>query len=164
MHHRIPKGDNSVKSILLAVVATLMMLVSPFPARASLGGDITSVQADQTRLQGTLQSTKNASYTIEEVKAPTGLLVREYLSTSGQVFAVTWQGPTRPNLQQVLGTYFQTFKQSIQAQKASRIRRAPLVINQPGLVVQMGGHMRWLVGRAYVPSMVPPTVQMEEIR
>ncbi|MFZ0639982.1 MAG: DUF2844 domain-containing protein [Candidatus Acidiferrales bacterium] len=153
-----------MKSILLAVVATLMMLVSPFPARASLGGDITSVQADQTRLQGTLQSTKNASYTIEEVKAPTGLLVREYLSTSGQVFAVTWQGPTRPNLQQVLGTYFTAYTQAAQAQTGRRVVRGPVVLKQGGLVVEMGGHMRWVVGRAYVSSMVPPTVQMEEIR
>ena len=153
-----------MKSTLLLAVATLMTLAIPLPARASLGGDIKSVQADQALMKGTLQSTKTASYTIEEVKAPTGLLVREYLSAGGQVFAITWQGSTRPNLQQILGTHFQAFEQAIQAQKAGRIRRAPLAINEPGLVVEMGGHMRWLVGRAYVPTMIPPEVQMEEIR
>jgi hypothetical protein len=153
-----------VKSTLLLAVATLTMLTIPLPAKASLGGDITSVQADQARLQGTLQSTKNSSYTIEEMKAPSGLLVREYLSTSGQVFAVTWQGPTRPNLQQILGTYFQTYTQAAQMQKGRRVVRGPVVLKQGGLVVEMGGHMRWVVGRAYVSSMVPPTVQMEEIR
>ncbi len=153
-----------MKSILLSAVATLVMLAIPLPASASLGGDITSVQADQARLQGTLQSTKNASYTIEEVKAATGLLVREYLSANGQVFAVSWHGPTRPNLRQILGTYFQTYTQAVQAQKGRRIVRGPVVLKQGGLVVEMGGHMGWIIGRAYVSSMVPSTVQMEEIR
>ena len=153
-----------MKLILLTALATLMMLAIPRPANASLGGDITSVQADNTRLQGTLRSTKNSNYTIEEVKAPTGLLVREYLSTSGQVFAITWQGPTRPNLQQVLGTYFKTYTQAAQTQTGRRVVRGPVVLRQGGLVVEMGGHMRWIAGRAYVSSMIPPTVQMEEIR
>jgi hypothetical protein len=153
-----------VKSTLLLVVATLMTLTIPLPAKASLGGDITSVRADQALMKGTLQSTKTTSYTIEEVKAPTGLLVREYLSASGQVFAITWQGSTRPNLQQILGTYFQTYTQAAQAQKGRRVVRGPVLLKQGGLVVQMGGHMRWVVGRAYISGMVPPTVQMEEIR
>ncbi|MGB6485219.1 MAG: DUF2844 domain-containing protein [Candidatus Acidiferrales bacterium] len=153
-----------MKLILLTVAAALMILAIPFPAKASLGGDITSVRADKARLQGTLQATKNGVYTVEEVKAPTGLLLREYVSSNGQVFAVTWQGPTRPDLQQVLGTYFTTFTQAVQAARGHRIGRGPLVIKRPGLVVEMAGHMRWLVGRVYVPSMVPPEVQMEEIR
>lgn len=130
-----------MKSTLLLAVATLMTLAIPLPARASLGGDITSVQADQALMKGTLQSTKTASYTIEEVKAPTGLLVREYLSAGGQVFAITWQGSTRPNLQQILGTYFQTYTQAAQAQKGRRVARGPVVLKQGGLVVEMGGHM-----------------------
>ncbi|MGB7229865.1 MAG: DUF2844 domain-containing protein, partial [Candidatus Acidiferrales bacterium] len=80
------------------------------------------------------------------------------------VFAITWQGSTRPNLQQILGTYFQTYTQAAQAQKGRRVARGPVVLKQGGLVVEMGGHMRWIMGRAYVSSMVPPTVQMEEIR
>lgn len=141
------------------------MLAVPLTARASLGGNFTSVQADQAHLHGTLQSTANSTYTIHELKAPTGLVVREYLSTStGEVFAVTWQGSTKPDMQQVLGSYFQTFKDALQSQKTSRLHRAPIIVNRPGLVVQMGGHMGFIVGRAYVPNMVPGNVQLEEIR
>jgi hypothetical protein len=158
-------GDKAVKLIQTTALAALFMLAVPLTASASLGGNFGSVQADQARLHGTLQSTANSTYTIHELKAPTGLVVREYVSTStGEVFAVTWQGPTKPDLQQVLGSYFQTFKSALQSQKTSRLHRAPIMINQSGLVVQMGGHMRFVVGRAYVPSMVPGNVQMEEIR
>lgn len=154
-----------MKLIRSTALATLLMFAVPLTARASLGGKFASVQADQAHLHGTLQTTTNSTYAIHELKAPTGLVVREYISTStGEVFAVTWQGQTKPDLQQVLGSYFQTFKDALQSQKKSRLHRAPIFINQPGLVVQMGGHMGFIVGRAYIPSMVPGNVQLEEIR
>ena len=154
-----------MKSILLTAVAMFAILAIPFPAKASLGGTLASVQADQTHLRGTLRSINNGTYTVQEVKAPTGIVVREYVSTSsGTVFAITWQGPARPDLRQLLGTYSQTLKQAMQAHQGHRVGLNSLVVKQPGLVVEMGGHMRWLVGRAYVPGMMPPDVQLEEIR
>lgn len=153
-----------MKPTLLTVAAALLMLAAPLSAQASLGGDVMSVRADQARLQATLNTTAGSGYTVEEVKAPTGVVIREYLSSAGKVFAVAWQGPTRPDLQQLLGTYFEVYKQALQTQKPTHLHRAPISINQPGLVLEMGGHMRFLVGRAYIPSLVPANVAMEEIR
>lgn len=153
-----------MKRILFASVVILATLAIPLSAQASLGGDAASVHADQMHFQSVLRSTANSAYTVQELKAPTGVMVREYVSTAGKVFAVSWQGPVRPDLQQLLGSYFQTFIQAVHAQKPSRMKRAPLVINQPGFVFAMGGHMRWIVGRAYDPTLVPANVQMEAIR
>jgi hypothetical protein len=154
-----------VKPILLAVAGALLISALPLPAKASLGSTVASVQTDRARMRSTLSATRNDRYTVDELKTPAGVTVREYVSPGGQVFAITWQGTTRPDLQQLLGTYSETFKEAVQAkQKTSRILRGPLMIKEPGLVVQMAGHMRWLVGRAYVPGMVPSNVQVEEIR
>lgn len=153
-----------MKVTLLIITAALLTLTLPVSARASLGGDVTSVRTDQAKLQATVHVNTAGAYSVQEVKAPTGLVVREYVSSAGKVFAVAWQGPTRPDLQQLLGSYFQVFKQALQAQKPRRLRRAPIFINQSGLIVEMGGHMRFLVGRAYVSSLVPANVRMEEIR
>ena len=154
-----------MKPILLTIAAALLIAVVPFPAEASLGGTVASVQADQKMLHGTLQATtKNGAYSVQELKSASGVIVREYISTAGQVFAVSWQGPTRPDMQQLLGSYFQTFRSAIQAKRSGPIIRGSVIVKQAGLVVEMGGHMRWLVGRAYVPGMVPANVQMEEIR
>lgn len=153
-----------MKPTLLTIAAALLTLAVPFSTQASLGGDLTSVHADQAKWQATLHSTASGAYTVEEVKAPTGVVVREYVSSAGKVFAVAWQGPIRPDLEQLLGSYFQAFQQAVQTQKPTRLRRAPLLINQSGLVLEMGGHMRFLVGRAYVPGLVPANVRMEEIR
>jgi hypothetical protein len=153
-----------MKTILLIAAATLLALAIPLPAEASLGGDITTVHADQARLQGTLAAAKNSAYTIETITLPTGVSVHEYISTTGQVFAVSWKGRTRPSLQQLLGSYFPTFKQALQAQQKTTRTRGPLVVKQAGLVVEIAGHMGALVGRAYVPGMVPSNIQLEEIR
>jgi hypothetical protein len=138
------------------------MLLVPFPASASLGGDVTSVQTDQAKMQGSLRTSSNNSYTIHEIQASTGVAVKEYVSPAGKVFAVTWQGPFHPDLRQLLGTYFDQFAQAEQAQRAQR--HGPVLIQQAGLVVQISGHMRSFWGKAYVPQMLPAGVHAEDIR
>jgi len=140
------------------------MLAFPFAMSASLGGDATSVQADQARMQGSLQKTSANSYEVHEIQASTGVAVREYVSPAGKVFAVTWQGPFHPDLRQVLGAYFEQYAQGTQAQRANRRGRGPLLLQQPGLVVQISGHMRAFMGKAYVPQMIPAGVHVEDIR
>jgi hypothetical protein len=141
-----------------------VMLAFPFAMSASLGGDATSVQADQVKMQGSLRTTSASSYNVHEIQASTGVSVKEFVSSTGKVFAVTWQGPFHPDLRQVLGTYFEEYAQAVQTQRASHRGRGPLLIQQPGLVVQISGHMRAFVGKAYVPQMMPAGVHVEDIR
>jgi hypothetical protein len=142
----------------------LVMFVLPFPLLASLGGDVTSVQSDQAKLQGSLRTTSSDLYTMHEIQAPTGVAVNEYVSSTGKVFAVTWKGPIHPDLRQVLGAYFDQYSQAVQAQRTTRRGRGPLLIQQTGLVIQISGHMRSFLGRAYVPQMMPAGVHAEDIR
>lgn len=146
----------------MAVVLVLSMC--SFPAAAALGGNVESVQEDQAHLKGSLHVTQAQMYAVHEIKTETGTIVREYVSPTGQVFGVAWQGPFIPEMQQLLGTYFQQYSEAARAQKAHSVGRRPLNIQQPGLVVQGGGHMRSYFGRAYVPEMLPQGVKAEEIR
>jgi hypothetical protein len=146
-----------------AVLAAVLMMA--LPAFAGLGEDVNSVQADQAHMQGTLRTTQAQAYTVQEIQAPTGVVVREYVSpTTGKVFAVAWQGPWPPDMRQLMSNYFAQYQQAAQTQAAARAGRHPLVIQQPGLVVQAGGHMRSFAGRAYVPEMLPQGVSAEAIR
>jgi hypothetical protein len=90
-------------------------------------------------------------------------VVREYASASGKVFAVAWRGPFLPDMKQLLGSYFEEFQKAAQAQNR-RGGHGPLIIQQPGLVVELGGHMRSFAGRAYLPDEMPRDVQNGEIR
>jgi hypothetical protein len=140
------------------------LLLVPLPALASLGGDVTSVQSDQAKMQGSLRTSSNNSYTVHEIQAPTGVAVKEYASPSGKVFAVTWQGPFHPDLRQLLGAYFDQFTQAELAQRTQRRGHGPVLIQQAGLVVQISGHMKSFSGKAYVPQMLPAGIHAEDIR
>jgi len=130
-------------------------------AYASLGDDVRTVQSDQAHMKASLKTTERAGYVVHELQSQSGVRVREYVSPAGRVFAVAWQGPFMPDLRNLLGTYFEQFSQ---AAKSKQTRGGPLIIHEPGLVVESGGHMRSFFGRAYVPQMVPENVRAESIR
>ena len=143
-----------------------LLLILPLPAMAALGDNAASVLADQARMKGTLRSVDAHTYVMHEITAPTGAVVREYVSPAGAVFGVAWDGPFPPNLQQLLGPYYQQAQQAQQAAASAqqqRGRRAPVVIETPGLVMYQTGHVRSFHGQAYIPQLVPQGVQASEI-
>jgi Protein of unknown function (DUF2844) len=148
----------------LSAGVVVLMLLLPFQAWAVLGGDTSSVHSDVARMKGTLRVHQDESYIVHEIKADTGTVVREYVSPTGTVFAVSWAGAFVPDMQQLLGAYFQQYSAAVKARKASYVGRRPINIHEPGLVVQAGGLMRAYSGRVYIPGLVPEGVKAEDIR
>jgi hypothetical protein len=143
----------------------LVLAAFPLPAFAALGGDVASVRTDQARMRSALlRITGAGTYTVHEIQTPYGTLVREYVSTTGTVFAVAWQGPWQPDLRQVLGTYFDHYVQSARAARSHRSVRAPLQIQEAELVVHASGHPRAFVGSAYDPRLLPQGFDAQAIR
>ena len=140
------------------------MMSLPLPSFASLGGDTTSVRADQQKMQGTLRTSSGDAYTLHEIQTANGVAVKEYVSAAGKVFAVSWQGPVHPDLRQLLGPYFDEYIQGIQEQREQRRGHGPLLIQHAGLMVQVSGHVRGFVGMAYVPQQMPAGVRAEDVR
>jgi hypothetical protein len=148
------------------VLAMALVIVAlPVSALAALGGNAASVDADRVRMQGALlRIVRVDTYTLHEVQSSSGTTIREYVSSSGTVFAVAWQGPWLPNLRQILGPYFDQYQLAVQMAQGGRRARGVLTISQPDLVVQMSGHPRAFAGRAYVPRLTPLGVQADVIR
>jgi hypothetical protein len=142
----------------------LLLLALPIPALASLGGDVASVHQDRAQMKGSLKTTQAEAYTVHEIDASAGSVVKEYVSPAGKVFAITWRGQFIPDMRQILGTYFDQYAQAAKAQRESNVGRRPLNIQQPGLVFQNGGHMRSYFGRAYAPDMVPQGVNVDALK
>jgi uncharacterized protein DUF2844 len=143
---------------------SMVMLLLPSPTFAALGGDVSTVQADQVHMQGTRRVQTGEAYSLHEIHAATGTVVREYVSPEGKVFAVAWQGPWFPDMRQLLGSYFEEYARAAQSQSSTRIGRRPLHIELPDLNVQIVGHPRAFAGRAYVPAMLPQGFRAEDIR
>ena len=144
----------------IAVGAALLAGAVTLPAFATLGADAASVDSDVAKMKGQARATAAAGYTVKEITLPSGTRVREYVSAEGKVFAVTWSGMSKPNLQQTLGTYFQTYKAAAAAPHAGHNH---LNIHQPDLVLSSGGHMRAWKGKAYVPALLPPNFSVDDI-
>lgn len=139
------------------------MLLWSLSSSASLGGDIASVQADATRMQARVETIQHMAYTLHEMQSATGTTVREYVSSSGTVFAVAWKGTFPPNLKQLLGSQFEQYQQAMKT-PTGRAGHGPMTIRLSNLVVQLSGHMGDYSGRAYIPGKVPAGTSLELIR
>ena len=159
------KAFVSSLSVALALGAVLLAGQAMAPARAALGDTATSVQADRVSVKGQLRARSGAGYTVQEITAATGTVIREYVSPAGVVFAVKWSGPAMPNLQQMLGTYFAQYQSAVQTQRASTQRGGHhhVEVRAPSLIVHSSGHMRQYSGIAYVPSLVPPNLSISDL-
>ena len=148
---------------ILITGISLLALLFPFRANAALGGDVTSIESDRARMGGKLQVRPANAYTVHEITGENSAVLREYISPAGVVFGVGWQGQFVPDMQQLLGAYFEQYSLAAKEQKASYVGRRPLNIQLPGLVVQMNGHMRGFSGRAYIPEQVPQGAKVEDL-
>jgi len=147
----------------LSVIALLVM-VFPLSSFAALGGDASSVEADRAKMQASLQTRETDSFTVHEIHSPSGTIVREYVSRSGQVFGVSWMGPFMPDMRQLLGTYFQQYVAEAKTAAGTSRGRKPFHIAQPNLVLQNSGHMRFYSGKAYDPALLPQGVTANDVR
>lgn len=150
-----------MKALITGVALLLIFL--PLHAKAALGGDVTSMNADRAHMKGSLDVRQSGLFTVHEIKAANRTMVREYISPAGVVFAVGWQSQFIPDMQQLLGAYFEQYSQGVKQLKASYVGRRPLDLQLSGLVVQMSGHMRAYSGRAYIPEQVPQGVKVEDL-
>lgn len=150
------------RALLRGILFISSLLISSI-ANAVLGQDISSVQSDKVHMKAAaVRILPRRSYSVHELRTPTGTAVRQFVSPAGQVFGVAWQGPSTPDLRQLLGEYFDQYMQA--AQTTPRRSRGVAHIETGDLVVESGGHMRFKVGRAYLRSKLPDGAGVNEIR
>jgi len=144
----------------VSAIALIALAAAP-PVQASLGDNESTVETDRLSMGATRRTQVSPVFTTHELQVPSGTTVREYVSPTGTVFGVAWQGPSIPDLRQLIGSHFDEY---VAAMEARRTRRSPVLVQLPGLVVQSSGHMRAFSGRAYLPAALPPGVTPEEIQ
>jgi Protein of unknown function (DUF2844) len=153
-------GPMNIRSCMESLA--LIALGTPLLAFAALGGPVDSIQSDQVRMKAARRdAVPTGKYTVHELRTPAGTVIREYADLKGQVFAVAWDGPSKPDMNQLLGEYFSQYNEGMPAGHASRRH---LSIRNPGLVIQSSGHMRAFSGKAYLPQNLPEGVSVEELQ
>jgi len=147
---------NMVLRLLLCFGMTL-----PPASWASLGGTLDSVDADSTQMHATRHLASHGGYVVHELTLASGTVVREFTTPSNTVFGVAWQGPFKPDLQQLLGAHFARLNA---AGKVHHGDHRSLRIHASDLVIESSGRMRAFAGRAYLPALVPAGVSLSDIR
>jgi len=111
-------------------------------------------------MQAELRVRRAASYDIHELATAIGTTVREFVGQNGKVFAVSWSGGWRPNLQDIMGTHYDRF---IAATRGKRRPGGPARIELPGMVVFMGTYLRTSFGHVYLTDQLPAGFSPKEI-
>ena len=143
-----------------ALASLALALVAAEPARAVLGQSAASIEADRVQVRATVRQVSHAAFTVHELATGPSGIVREYVSPAGQVFAVTWHGPTMPNLQQIMGAHFNT----LAAAPRRAGSRSHLAVQSNNLVFESSGHVRAFHGRAYLADAIPAGVTLNDIQ
>ena len=140
---------------------SVLLLAYAGASHAALGG-APEVFGSATTAVASKLSAAGANYLVRETTLDSGTLVREYVSADGFVFAVTWQGPTLPDLKALLGKYFDTMV--AESASAPRAGRSRVAVNQPDVVINSGGHMRAFEGSAWIPAQLPAGFTPDDLR
>jgi hypothetical protein len=133
-------------------------------AQAGLGESADSVASDREALSAVQRATTaHNGYTVHEF-ASDATVVREYVSPSGIVFGIAWNGLTYPDLAPLLGSYASEYQAALrQTPRRPGLRRYQAV-KTDRIVVQKWGNTRNRQGRAYAPALIPRGVSIDEIK
>lgn len=153
----------SDRALLLALPLGFALALASVSAQAGLGRPLLDAAQDgkpvaqvqrfsAQAVSGAASAAAASAVTQQTVLTPQGVTVTEYANAQGTVFALTWKGPFKPDLQQLLGSYFAPYLKAANAQtqqlNLSMVKTGDIVVN-------VAGRMRGFVGVAWVPTLVP---------
>ena len=100
----LPNEEFKLRPMRIFLVVLGVLVLGSSPAWAVLGEYANSVNSDQQRMHAQLHEIVRQGYLVKQLSAANGRAIREYVSPAGVVFGVAWQGPTMPDLRQLLGS------------------------------------------------------------
>jgi hypothetical protein len=89
-----------------------------------------------------------------------GVTIREYMLPSNVVFAVTWDGPVRPNMRALLGSYFANY---VAAGQSGVRGSGPLIEGNDDFRIESAGRLGRFFGMAWVPRLMPTGVRPADL-
>lgn len=141
----------NIRSYQISVLSSLVLAAAAMPcamaeqvANMPLGSSLS-----RTATVGTTSALTQSTqpWTVSAQTGADGITVTRYINTAGTIFAVSWDGPAKPNLKALLGTYFGAMPQGIGARVATA--------QQGDLVIYSSGSMPHFSGYALLKSQTP---------
>jgi len=135
-------------------------------ALATLGEPASTVGADQARLHATRRviAATATQPQVHVIAQADGSTVKEFVTPGGIVFAVAWSTRLKPRLDGLLGAHAARYAAAAKAAMATPGIRHGLSLTSDDLVVQANAHLNAHSGVAYLRSLVPDGVRIDELR
>jgi hypothetical protein len=151
-----------MKTLRLLIMSLPVLLLAPF-SQATLGEHKSTIGNDVVQLKAAQKASNVSSdqYTVQVMEA-SGNTIREYANSEGVVFAVSWRGISKPDLTVLFGSYFDEYK-SVLEKSPRQPGKRNVAMQTSRMVIRRGGHMRDQRGFAFVPSLVPSGLNLEDL-
>ncbi|HEY8973293.1 MAG TPA: DUF2844 domain-containing protein [Burkholderiaceae bacterium] len=145
--------------------AGIVLLLAAGRAGATLGEPAATVDADGALLKGShrVAQSQAARLQVHTITLADGSAVREYVAPSGIVFAVAWSTRLKPRLETLLGSHAPAYAAAASAALARPGVRHGVSLSSGDLVVQASAHLNAHAGLAYLKSLVPDGVRIDEL-
>jgi hypothetical protein len=152
-----------IKALFLCFYFVAIIFATVQRAQATLGEPADSVESDRKAFAAVQNITQTRNgYTVQELDSDANS-VREFISSTGVVFAVAWNGQSHPDLTSLLGSYVGEYQQAL-GQNSRHFGKRHSQVKTDRIIVEKWGHMRNLQGRAYIPALIPSGVSINEIK
>ncbi len=163
--NRESRKSNSAQLLQLVIAMGFSIMFSSTPVRAELGGIEENIEHEGRAMNMVHKKSTMEQYSVHELSKPTGT-IKEFALPSGQVFAVSWRGMSRPDFELLFGSYYSEYAGAEQRSKASRNQhgRQSVTVESQHVRVSRGGHMRDIHGQAVIKALLPDGVKAEDLR
>jgi len=160
-----------VKSLTpLRATAAALVIAASGPAHAQLGTTVaiaaTGTSSSSNPADATapvLHQAANSAVRWQELTDANQIRVRQYVSSSGQVYAVSWDGPAMPDVAVLLGTWFDRYRQEASAALPNASGLHSSRVSSSDLMVETAVRLRDFSGRAWLPSALPAGITAADI-
>lgn len=151
-------------------IALALAALCPIASYAVLGGTpntaapaVKSLLAAQAATQASspVSTVTTASYSVHQSTDADGITVREYALPSNVVFAVTWDGPVRPDMRALLGSYFPNY---VSAGEERLRGTGALILSNGELQIESAGRPGHFLGMAYIPRLMPADLRANNLQ
>ncbi|REG61351.1 uncharacterized protein DUF2844 [Paraburkholderia sp. BL6669N2] len=151
-------------------IAMLAATLLPLSSYARLGGAPSTGASSTALLRATPQSgaaapaaqpASSAPYSMRQSVDANGVTIHEYVLPQNVVFAVTWNGPIRPDMTALLGSYFPNFVNAGQSRAAGT---GPLIDGNDDFRIESAGRLGRFSGMAWLPRLMPAGVRPGDLQ
>jgi hypothetical protein len=140
---------------LCASAAAQAQLGGAMPSQPTSPGIGTGAAASRSMMNGALR--------MRRLTDAGNTTINEYATSAGRIVGYAWEGPTMPDLHALLGQYADSYRAGAAASAADGNLHGSRVM-RPDVIVESGGPMRGYVGRAWLPSALPPGVTADDLQ